>query len=336
MTASSSKATALSKRHILSILLQVVVSASMLCNGFAQFNLSSDSDCIITTSTCPCSLQMSAGKCIRHQGHGLCLLQSCKNSYRCDCLGFEQCAISKCSKYVSMNAEAVKEKDAFKCHESRDVGSCVEFSGFLHTLSAARNAKVEASVSVRECGTEEVASSRAAIEILLYKKEIVDKLSEVDLLESRVSEEEHAELQKDVDSFLDSITEIITRITRISDEATEVFLADRKTAYWMRTAALHYGQADVKQEQLNEEMDKSENGDDCAQCDEVRAQAAKLRKESQNAVVLTGRWASTARTHNFLCQTLGTEVRALKARCMLARDSCVAKTEAILDRLRGA
>lgn len=95
---------------------------------FAVISISVQAACLFNSSHCQCAEGHSTGLCLRRETFEssamTCLVDTCKNAYKCDCMGSAVCPLEQCTKFKLSAAPSMSP--------SVDIGAkvqCVSESG---------------------------------------------------------------------------------------------------------------------------------------------------------------------------------------------------------------
>lgn len=295
-----------------------------------------DVACPMTSISCPCTLQRPTGKCTRHQGDGTCLLSDCNEGYRCDCLGFEKCTVSPCSKFM-LSAGAESEKKPFKCRMTPNAGTCTDFDAFLGTTAAADNAKYASAanfveVALHEEGIEDIVRSirndRDEVHKtlqLVYEEERGDL---IDAAKHKLAEDSALEL-------LQLSAEVETLASMTAVDTAEAFKADMAVADFRRKA---HNARKNKKEKLNKarvEKEKPENKDKCIACEKLEEEAKELDKERSSAAKSAAKSSKKSREYKNAAHSRRKDADDLNQKAKNVRKNAVDANMSIVDKQHG-
>lgn len=292
-----------------------------------------EADCILTDTSCACSIKPASGSCLRHQGGGKCLLDDCSDGYRCDCQGFEKCSVGKCSIYTTANQTVVSDVTPFPCQLTPNAGTCINFDTFIDTITAADNAALVATKSVN------LSTIEASEAVLDYKKivdgtqEVNNILSELDVEAERVTEEEREQVELDAASVVTAAESAQKELVFVQDAVGDAFSASLEASKARRDARLHEKQAKMIEEEIKVEQQKTENKDKCEKCEQLKMEVERLRRLRKEQAIAAGTWAKRARDHSGKAKNHKVKVKEFHDVAEQSRLNCIEKYKLILKRL---
>lgn len=280
--------------------------------------------CVITNSSCTCAMQTPSGTCMRHQGDGACLMGQCNNGYKCDCMGFEQCAVSNCSIYTTTNLAVPSELKEFPCQLTPSAGKCITFETFLDTVDAVDSAKTTSTAALHETTTDLTDMTYDQAEMLADKAAVDDVLEQLDVQGAGdVTEEERAEVDSDSLEVSTAIAAAHVEAGAAQADMTEALEADLKAAKARRVAHRKAKEAVAVEEEEKVERSKPKNV----------ARIRELRRQRREAVIEAGTWVTKSRGAKDSLKKRKKNVKKIKLTAREARERCVARSLKILKRL---
>lgn len=315
-----------------SILLSSTLALALTIGALAA----EDGECLMTNTTCPCTMAPSSGNCMRAQGGNMCLLGECNDGYKCDCFGFEQCTISSCSIYTT-DANAVPSTTVpFACHLTPDAGRCTVFASFLDTVQAADNAKAEASASVKEADMEMTATNDAVVKIQGHKVVLEQTFEDLDTFSDQVTEEERKEVEAEAAIVVKSCSLALVEATELQKQVDNAFKANLETGRFHRRVRERESEAVRKEEQERVERLKPENKVVCTVCDTLKSEITLIRKDRREAAIEAGTYAKKVQAAKNSARNHRQKVNDIRLTAEEARARCVDRSQRILTRLRAS
>lgn len=292
--------------------------------------------CVMTNTTCPCTVTAASGNCMRAQGNNTCLLGECTEGYKCDCFGFEQCTIKSCAIHTT-DANAVPSAETpFRCHLTPDAGKCVVFDHFLDTLAAANNAKAESSASVKETDMEMMAASDDMMKVQGHKVVLAQIFEDLDTFAEQVTEDERKEVEQEAEIVVKAGAEIQAELVEMQKDVVEAFTANLQAGNFYRTARRKDASAMEKEEEEKVEAAKPEHKDKCPPCEAMKPGIKKLRKEAQEAATLAGTWTKKVQGAQGRARGLRKKANDIRLSAEEASARSVDRSQRILTRLRSS
>lgn len=233
---------------------------------------------------------------MQHEGSGMCVLGSCKPSYRCDCMGYEMCTRSRCALYTAKENALPSETTPFACHLTIDAGTCTRFDYVMDSVAAVDNMQTEVSGLNDAILNEnlEVYETVAAIEADVIATN--GALKWMDQMRTDMSAQEIENIEKDADLVIDAVEEAGRLALTASQDARKVYRGSRNLATLATQARKADQDAKAAEKRLKLEEQRAEkDGVECAACPALRDEAEKLKTESKNAVIAAGQVAKQAR-----------------------------------------
>lgn len=178
----------------------------------ANIDASLKSSCVLSSTECTCSEHTGSGVCTYPTGGGKCLDGECSDSMRCDCFGFELCAISTCGKWDFTPPAVRSVTNEFQCTYVADGSHCRTSTDFVGTVEGSTNARDAAVVFVDESIVDEREVGVCVSASLSYKEEALDMLRNLQAVsetkKEELTEEELAEVQAEADLTVVAVKEI--------------------------------------------------------------------------------------------------------------------------------
>ena len=292
--------------------------------------------CVITPTRCNCSPTTPSGTCTRPQGDGTCLLGPCQSGFRCDCLGFETCAVSKCGKYVPVGNEEPSLTVPFQCAIMDNANDCITMTDVLDTVEAARNAASHLSV-INDMVTTTSIEVINMLRTLLGQKQVVGQmLRDVDRFSDDIPKPELDEINSDTAKVSEALTDIVTVVRDVVEVSGKARDALEEARELKRTAVLKGENTKSKRKDLRdaEEKAKSENKK-CESCEKLTAQIEKPIAERKNAARDCARKAQEARKLSKAAADKKKEAETIRDRAADAFRSCGEKVRSTLGKVSG-
>lgn len=292
-----------------------------------------ESDCILTDTSCACSIKPASGTCLRHQGEGKCLLDDCSDGYRCDCQGFEKCSVGKCSIYTTANQTVVSDVTPFPCQLTPNAGTCINFDSFIDTITAADSAALVATKSVNSSIIEAEEATQDYTKILDGTQEVNNILAELDNEAERVTEEEREQVEIEAAAVATAAGSAQKELVLVQEAVGDAFSASLEASKARRDARLHEKQAQLIEEEVKVEAQKPENKEKCEMCEQLKAEVERLRRLRREQAIAAGTWAKRARDHSGKAKNQKAKVKVFRDIAEQSRLNCIQKYQLILKRL---
>lgn len=272
---------------------------------------------------------------MRYQGDGKCLLGQCSEGYKCDCLAYETCQISKCPKYTTMENVIPSAETPFLCHLTENAGTCINFVSFVDTLTGVDVAKQDATQSVTTVNID----MRAAIEAMDAIQD--DKTAGDALLQqidayTTTTDTERAQVEHEVSLVMTAMAAAMNEASSLQSLVTEVDGANNIVAHNRLLAYSKEQLAVEKEAEAEREAQKPENKDNCLQCVELNAEARRLRREQNDAIKEAGRSAQRARAAMHNAREHGKNLTQIRQNSAAARARAADLAGRIMERARNA
>lgn len=127
--------------------------------------------CVSNATDCTCSEHPGSGVCTQPLAGGKCLDGECSDSMRCDCLGFELCAINPCGRWEATPPAVRSLESEFQCSYVDGGAQCRTHTTFVDTVQGSTNAKDAAVVAVDELSVDERESTAVLSASFVYQSE---------------------------------------------------------------------------------------------------------------------------------------------------------------------
>lgn len=263
---------------------------------------------------------------MRHQGGGKCLLSECAPGYRCDCLGFETCSITKCSKFTTLSDVIPSDKQPFSCHLMPNFGTCVTVSGIRDIASAAVSAKSESSELIGMMGELYVQALTDLMEMQSNKKVMDNSLKS---LHDNPNATFH-DVQHFVVQVVGHIVDAHKEVQVIHDAMVQASQADLQVYKFAQEAREKEEEAKVQLDLLEKESGKVKEGGVCAKCDEVKERIKVLKEERREAAVQAGNWTRKVREEAEKSKAATESIAEFKVKSTESRKLMLDKAKKIL------
>lgn len=157
----------------LSIAILVLVVATSFSVSAAQ-KTSVDEGCVMSSAECTCAQSPAAGECTRPTEKDNCLQGDCVPSHKCDCFGYELCAISTCGKWSPAVNAILSRTAEFQCKYDVAGSKCRTATVVMDTLDAADNSKAASTKYVDDIVVDELEMAADLKEALPFKVQTLD------------------------------------------------------------------------------------------------------------------------------------------------------------------
>jgi hypothetical protein len=293
------------------------------------------SECILGPRECTCSKQPPSGLCTRPSADGKCLQGACtKESYRCDCWGFEKCAISTCGQHRP-DTSAIPSADVeFRCTYVADAGQCRNVAGFMDSVESSDNARDSSIVFVDESVVEEREIINELATTLNYKLQVLDAMRAVDRRGDLVTEADLADVTAEAETVVTAVHGMMEDLHVAVNESREAFEAMKEAKLHRRGAHKKEKLAEVEEAKEREAKETADAAHaECATCAALKAQIREIRGERRHLAQLAGTWAAKARGNKEVCKAKREAAQVKQLTAEEAKTRCIAKSTAVLQRL---
>lgn len=210
----------------------IICSAMLLHWSMAR----SIETCILTESTCQCSSTAPSGKCIHSHGDGECFFDTCSEGYRCDCIGYELCSISKCGKHITLPGARTTETSTFPCEFSEQSGTCTWPVQVLDSINAAYNAVTDATASDDEATEDEGHATDIIADLQKRKMDVLEVLKDVEKYSDHMQEDAVLEINAEAELVESAVVEAALILVKTSKQAKKASEAKREVRRMKREA----------------------------------------------------------------------------------------------------
>lgn len=292
-----------------------------------------DDTCVVTATSCPCAIGVSAGVCMQHKGNNKCLMSTCNEGYKCDCLGYEQCSISSCSKYTTLAGVIPSSVTLFSCQSVQGIATCLNVTGLRNGTNAAEAAKLESSQMIKLINAELTAAETLTSDIL-QKKILVDALIER-LDYHNITASERGDINEQALIIVNAFAKAQHELAALQTIMAQAFDHDRQVYGFKRLALERDEQAnELRQELAQLQGEASE----CttSQCTSLIAQIQELMTQRAEAVVNAGGKAQQARQARGVAVEYKTNVTSIHDDSTTALKSAESQAIDIFARIRAS
>lgn len=293
------------------------------------------STCVITNTSCPCTVRWGSGACMRYQGDGKCLIGKCSEGHKCDCLAYENCKISKCSKYTTLENAIPSAETPFLCRLTPDAGTCTNFVSFVDTLEGVDFAKQEASQSVTTINMDMRAAIDAIIAVQEDKVAVDAALDQLDAI-TTITDAERTQVENEASVVMGAMLTLMNEVSSLQSLTSEANEANNNVAHNRLLAHSKERLAVQKETEAKNEAEKPENKDNCPRCIELNLEGKQLRSERSEAIKEAGRSAQRARAAMYNAKVHGENIIRIKQDSVAARARAEDLANKITERARMA
>lgn len=229
---------------------------------------------------------------MQHKGNNECLMSTCNEGYKCDCLGYEQCSISSCSKYTTLAGVIPSSVTQFSCQSVQGIATCLNVTGLRNGTNAAEAAKLESSQMIKLINAE-LAAAETLTSSILQKKILIDALIER-LDYHNITATERVDINEQALIIVNAVARAQHELAAIQTIMAQAFDYDRQVYDFKRMATERDEQANGLHLQLTQLRGESS---DCttSQCASLLAQIQELATHRAEAVTSAGGMAQKAR-----------------------------------------
>lgn len=310
------------------LLVYVILIALCICNATAA-----QDTCIMTTTECQCAQTTPSGMCTRNQGDGTCLLGKCSAGFRCDCFGFEVCAINKCSKHIPIGTEDPSETVPFRCESRAGNADCIVLKDVIETATAAVNAEADATASNDESTEIELEAANDLETVQNQKKAVMQMLKDVERVADDMPDEELDAIDADVEQVEDAIEETTELVVGAVKEAKKACKGLREVRRLKREARRKYEKCGKLKKELEDENKKPAR--DLPKVLRLKKTIRELEDGEKKASGKCGRKTQEIRSCRKRANDKLKECKRVKKRCDDVVRGCSGKVKMSIGRVRG-
>lgn len=266
------------------------------------------------------------------------MLGDCVEGYRCDCLAFETCKISQCSKYTASPGEEESRTVPFRCELNKNGGQCIIFEDVLDTTDSAGIAVEQSALFVDEAS--EAALASAADLALLYteRRQIAVILAKIDVVADLVTTSARTAIDEAALAIDRAVFSAHNELIAIHNAAANALTA-YLTASSEKGNAIRYAKLAKENEERRTQEQSVANKENrtCTNCAELDTQIAILyqmsRSSARNASQLTVKvrdFKDVARHHSLQMKLKVEEAAAARAQGLLQGERVLEETQKML------
>lgn len=255
------------------------------CCVIKRLTIVSAQECILSNTECTCAEQGLSGPCVSPVAAStdMCSGGDCDTSYKCDCLGYEKCTISKCGKWSPADNALISRTTNFQCSYEPGISMCQTQTGLMLGPNAAQNAEQAAIAYSYQSGREEAAASQIFADITTLKDQSFDMLRKATLLGEEVLGEEAIEceiMNARVDEIAAELVLVGHDFASALEQATKTYDAIRLVRICTKLSRDAQHGVDDRDSRLNDAKEAADKaGVTCTTCATLISEKDALMKE---------------------------------------------------------
>lgn len=166
--------------------------------------------CVSSATECTCTEHPPSGICTRSLDNGKCLDGECVDAMRCDCMGYEMCAINTCGKWAAVPPAVRSLTTEFQCTYDQNGSPCMSHTAFVDTVAASDNAQTAVVASVDETIEDQSEAVVALSSVITFQKDALAAVREMPEVppNDNVTEEELEEVRADADETIAAMKDV--------------------------------------------------------------------------------------------------------------------------------
>ena len=198
------------KSSTASALLSSALLAAAIFGAVAAETVVSEAACVSSATECTCNEHPPSGVCTRPTANGKCLDGECVDAMRCDCMGFEMCAINTCGKWTAVPPAVRSLTTEFQCTYDQNGSPCMSHTSFVDTVTGAENAQTAAVTAVDETVKDQGEAVVLLSASVGYETETVRAVRELPAVppSDDITEAELAEVAAEAEETVAAVKEI--------------------------------------------------------------------------------------------------------------------------------
>lgn len=295
-----------------------------------------DEGCVLTSSECTCAENPAQSECTRSTKEGKCLQGDCKPSHKCDCFGYELCAVSKCGKWSPAVSAILSRSTEFRCGYEAEGAQCRSAKEIMDTLESSDNAKSASTKYVDDIAKDEAELAKDVADAVFYKMQALDALKAITSRVDEVLPKELAEVSELAAEVMTETKLVVREMCEASAESSVAFESMVKARTFRSEA--REDEAAAEAEELAEEKAGDaarKKGEECQVCAEMKDRIKEIRQARRKASKTAGAWAKKGRGSRSKVRAMRVSSKKRKAKVQHTSAECIAKAQKILNRLGG-
>lgn len=298
-----------------------------------------DDTCVVTDTSCPCSVAVSGGVCMQHKKDNKCLMAACSEGHKCDCLGYEKCEIKSCSKFTTAAGVIPSTETPFSCQSVQGIATCLTVTGIRNGTHAAEAAKLESSQMVKLINALVIAAQTESLSIQEDKIKIDALIERLDYHNITIAERE--EISKQALVVVNSIASAEHEVASLHGSMAHAFDYDRQVYEAKQLAFQHQDQADTLRTELNElsgvsQFDLASSKCTSSRCKSLLSKIEELETKRVASVVKAGEMAQKARDSKASATEIKNKIVKIRADALEALKTTESQAIDIFARMRSA
>lgn len=298
------------------------------------------SSCVLSSTECTCSEHPASGVCTSKTSSGKCIDGECQPSMRCDCFGFEKCAISTCGKWEAVPPAVRSLTKEFQCQYNPNGTNCRTVTDLADTVEGSKNAQDATVVFVDEAIVDEREVGISLATCVNYKVEALSVLRNVqtvaDTKEENLLPEELSEVQSEVNRTVLAVQQVTAALVDVANASGKAYEGESRVRLLAKQAKAAEDAAVALEEQESQDAAAAADaGNTCTTCEDLKTRAAASLVERAARAEEAGAVAQRVRAARKAAREVRNRANELQIGAEEARSRCGQAGNRIIQRLAG-